>query len=230
MFPETDELRDIHALMGNPWWPPAPGWWLLLGAVALLALALWRFDLVWRLSVPIPMITLGSWRLDASRKLRRLRRNAETASVRESASELSELLRRIAMARHGRAACAGLHGTDWLGWLADNDPKGFDWRSRGRLLLDLPYAPPSNDDADRRALLELIDAVIDWVVAGDPKSVTMASKSDSTSDSKSQPVMQTARSASWLAKPFSLLSWRALVTRVGRRTGNLANTADRANG
>jgi hypothetical protein len=52
--------------------------------------------------------------------------------VKPVATEFSELLRRIAMARHGRTACAGLHGEDWLAWLTEHDPKGFDWRRDAR--------------------------------------------------------------------------------------------------
>lgn len=169
MFPEPTQLRDIDAALGNPWWPLAPGWWLLLAALVLLALALWRFDLLWRLRVPIPLITLGSWRWDAGRALRRLRYKASTTSIKDTAAGLSELLRRIAMARHGRNACAGRHGEDWLAWLAEQDPKGFDWRAHGRLLLAAPYAPPARTEADLNTLLRLIDAAMEWVVAGRPK-------------------------------------------------------------
>ena len=37
-------LRDIHLAPATPWWPPAPGWWLVFGAIAL-ALAAWVFFL-----------------------------------------------------------------------------------------------------------------------------------------------------------------------------------------
>ena len=195
MFPEATQLRDIDAFLGNPWWPPAPGWWLLLAALALLALALWRLDLVWRLRVPIPLITLGSWRWDAGRELRQLRRNAAAASVKDTASELSALLRRIAMARHGRNACAGLHGEYWLAWLAEHDPKGFDWRDQGRLLLAAPYAPPAGTEAELHVLLRLIDAAMDWVVAGQPKPVRV----DSGSPSR--------RAVERLLAPFSRPGW-----------------------
>ena len=176
MFAEANQFRDIDAALGNPWWPLAPGWWLLLAGLVLLALALWRFDLVWRLRLPIPMVTLGSWRWEAGRELRRLRRDATSASIKHSAAELSELLRRIAMARHGRGACAGLHGTDWLGWLATHDPKGFDWLGRGKLLLNAPYAPAARAETERAVLIGLIDAAMEWVVAGDPKPARASSR------------------------------------------------------
>ena len=191
MFPEAENLRDIHEVMGNPWWPPAPGWWLLLAAVCLLALTLWRFDRIWRLRIPIPLLTLGSWRLDAARALRKLRRDLRRRPTKESASELSELLRRIAMASHGRGACAGLHGDDWLVWLSDMDPKGFDWHSRARLLLDAPYAPPGADEADLKTLATLLDAAMDWVAAKDVKPRPKAKS-------------RAARRRSWL-KPWT---WR----------------------
>ena len=32
-------LRDIHGLDAVPWWPIAPGWWLIAGVLVLLVLA-----------------------------------------------------------------------------------------------------------------------------------------------------------------------------------------------
>ncbi|KAA6184339.1 DUF4381 domain-containing protein [Thiohalocapsa marina] len=164
---EPQALRDIHAVMGNPWWPLAPGWWLLFAALLLLALVLWRVDGAWRVRFPLPVLTLGSWRQEAARVLRRLRREANHAAPKATASELSELLRRIAMARHGRAACAGLHGADWLRWLSAHDPRGFDWVAEGDLLLHAPYAPPADVAAERAALRRLIDAAMAWVGTAD---------------------------------------------------------------
>ncbi len=36
-------LRDIHVPADPSWWPPAPGWWVLAGVLAvLIVLALWQ--------------------------------------------------------------------------------------------------------------------------------------------------------------------------------------------
>lgn len=166
---DPSQLRDIHVQMGYLWWPPAPGWWLLAGALVLLGLALWRYDPRWRLYVPLPVITLGTWRWEAAQGLRALRGRLAREPVKPIAAELSELLRRIAMTRHGRAACAGLHGDAWLGWLTDNDPKGFDWRHDGAALLTAAYAQPAAANAQREAIRRLLDAAMEWVAAPDPK-------------------------------------------------------------
>jgi hypothetical protein len=164
--PGLGPLRDIRGIEGVPWWPLADGWWILVGALVLIGLAAWHWRVVLRLRVPIPFITLGSWRWDAAAALRDLRRRARAGqAAKTTAGELSELLRRIAMARLGRSACAGLVGDGWLGWLAENDPKGFPWRERGRALLEAPYAPPvrAGDRGQPDSLLELIDAAYAWV-------------------------------------------------------------------
>lgn len=167
------QIRDIHGFEGVPWWPPGPGWWAMAVGLILLTWLAWRFRSTLRLRIPIPVITLGDWRWDAARQLRVLRRQVrrDELGLKEAAGSVSELLRRIAMARLGRAACAGLTGTDWLGWLQANDPNRFDWAGRGRLLLDAPYAPPVDADAKshRADLIALIEATHDWVATEQPK-------------------------------------------------------------
>ena len=161
MTPEslTNRLHDIHELDPVGIWPLAAGWWLIIAALVLLVLlviAVRRYRPDWQRFLP-----RYSWTREAERELTRLRERVAHADVKTLASELSELLRRIAIARCGRDRCAGLHGDSWLDWLADHDPEGFDWRSRGRVLLDLPYAPPGELD-QQPELNHLIDAALVW--------------------------------------------------------------------
>jgi hypothetical protein len=157
----SDTLRDIHGLDGVPWWPPAPGWWYVLGAIALvpvlIAAGYW-------LTYHGPWL---GWRSDARRKLAALRRALPKGSPREVAGELSELLRRIAMARSGRRTAAGLTGETWLNWLAEMDTSGFDWEERGQLLLKAPYMPPTIE-VERREVAALIRAATRWIDATRP--------------------------------------------------------------
>jgi hypothetical protein len=159
----TDSLRDIHGLDTVPWWPPAPGWWVVIGVLAVtaaLGVVLYR----WAYRDP-----LASWRKDARRRLRALRKALDTEDSRKVAGQLSELMRRIAMARLGRRPTAGLTGDEWLGWLARNDPSGFDWRGRGQLLLVAPYMPPHHTVA-RVDIDGLIRAGLRWIDSTEPAS------------------------------------------------------------
>lgn len=164
---QAQRLRDITDMTPVPWWPPALGWWLIFGALLLVILAIWRWRVPLSLRVPIPGVTLGTWRWEAAAALRELRRNASSGQdTKATASQLSELLRRIAMARLGRPACAGLTGQSWLDWLAAKDPSGFPWGERGRVLIVAPYAPP---DSAATELLPLIEAAEGWVRAREPR-------------------------------------------------------------
>ncbi|MFQ5642769.1 MAG: DUF4381 domain-containing protein [Thiogranum sp.] len=150
-------LRDIQGLDEISWWPLAGGWWLLalllivlLFALGSLVRNLWRYP-------------AGSWRRPAWQQLRTLRQQAYRMPAQQFAGELSELLRRIAIARLGRARAAGLSGERWLAWLQEHDPAGFDWSRHGRPLLTLPYAPPEQGKDNGRQLLPLLDAAFAWV-------------------------------------------------------------------
>jgi len=178
----TLQLRDIRGLDPISWWPPAPGWWLLVGSMLLLLYLGWRWRASLRVRIPpFPVLRIGNWRWDAARQLRDLRQRALTQDPKHTASELSELLRRVAMARLGRDACAGLTGAAWLAWLADQDPNHFDWRTQGQPLLDAPYAPPATHPArppgrgepagSRGEWLDLIDATYQWVLVEEGRRV-----------------------------------------------------------
>ena len=96
MNPElATQLRDISGLDAIPWWPLATGWWLL--AALLVALVFALISLLRNLR----HYPAGSWHRDAWKQLRDLRQRAPSMSVDELASDLSELLRRIAVARLG---------------------------------------------------------------------------------------------------------------------------------
>ena len=95
-------LRDVHEGLAPAWWPPAPGWWMVLGAV--VAVAAWF-----------------AWRA-----LRRRRRRAmilrlfdetvaQAATPSLQVAAMSELLRRAARRKHANADT--LDGDDWLRFL-----------------------------------------------------------------------------------------------------------------
>ena len=151
------DLRDWHLPEALPWWPPAPGWWLLaaLGLILLLVL-LWRRLQRWRRAAPARR---------ALRDLARLRGGpANAADLRAYAAALSGLLRRLALVRYPRHRVAGLSGPAWLDFLdATGGGTGFR-EGPGRVLGTLPFSEAASDHAgvDPGALADLVER---WIAA-----------------------------------------------------------------
>lgn len=133
-------LRDIHVPEAPGFWPPAPGWIVLCGFVAVLGLAAavmaarrWR---------------AGRFRRQALASLQSLHaRHVAGAPDTEIAIELSALIRRVALARCPREEVAGLTGDRWLAWLEATLP-GIGASAR-TALLDAPYARRCRFDVAR---------------------------------------------------------------------------------
>lgn len=101
-------LRDIHMPEAVPFWPLAPGWWILIGlAAALVAAAAW---VAWHRHTRL--------RREARRELDRLSvAFAETGDRVALAAGVSALLKRVALARFDPDRVAALHGESWTGFL-----------------------------------------------------------------------------------------------------------------
>ena len=96
-----DNLREIILPPQVPWWPPAPGWWILFGILAVVAvIAAFRFWRGWR---------AGAYRRAALREL------AAAGNV----AAIAEILKRTALVAYSRTDVASLSGSAWLAWLAE---------------------------------------------------------------------------------------------------------------
>lgn len=95
-------LRDVQEGVAPAWWPPAPGWWLVLGVVVLVAV-------------------LFAWRTARRRRRRaailRLFDDAvdRAGTPSQQVAAMSELLRRAA--RRKNASADTLEGEAWLRFL-----------------------------------------------------------------------------------------------------------------
>lgn len=103
MSPDPTSLDRLHDLVlppAAPWWPLAPGWYVLFGLL-LLSVG-W---LAWR--------GWQRWRADAYRRaaLREL-------AALQGAPQVAELLRRTALAVVPRPVVAAMTGTRWADWLS----------------------------------------------------------------------------------------------------------------
>ncbi|MCB1850406.1 MAG: DUF4381 domain-containing protein [Gammaproteobacteria bacterium] len=150
LTPETLPLREFHLPDPISWWPPAPGWWGVLLLCLLLAVT-FRAVRHSRRRGELKRASLA--RLEQINE--QFRRDADTARL---ATELSVLLRRIALSLYPRQQVAALTGDAWLGFLDEHlavNGGGSTFREGvGRVLCDAPYNPDCTVDAN--ALIELI--------------------------------------------------------------------------
>jgi hypothetical protein len=140
--PWMANLTEIGTPDPVGWWPPAPGWYLLAGLLALIVLRLaWRRFRRWQ---------SNAYRRDAVRELRTI---AESGA--SGLSDLPELLKRVALVAYPRSDVAALSGDAWLHFLDRTlDTVEFS-QGAGRLLPDLAYTSPALGDREVRALIDL---------------------------------------------------------------------------
>jgi len=125
------DLRDIHAAPLPGLWPPAPGWWVLAAVLlaVLTVLAVW-----------------GYRRYRAYRQKCQIMHEIEQITARYKkgntaifVTEISTLLRRVALRRYARAQVAPLTGAAWLRFLDDTGGEGEFEKGVGRILEVGPY-------------------------------------------------------------------------------------------
>ena len=117
-------LLDVHLGVVPAWWPPAPGWWMLLAVVLVFAgLSIWRSARRRHRRAAILNIFVAAVE------------GADTPSQQVAA--MSELLRRAARRTHPGADT--LQGSEWLGLLDDGMPQPVFSAGAGALLREGGY-------------------------------------------------------------------------------------------
>jgi hypothetical protein len=95
-----DRLHDLALPPQVSWWPPAPGWYVVI-ALALIATA-------W-----LALRLLRRWQANAYR-----RAALHELKSLDTPAAIAELLRRTALAVSPRSSVAEKSGSAWLDWLA----------------------------------------------------------------------------------------------------------------
>ena len=115
-----ERLADIETLPPVSWWPPAPGWYLVMAAVLVLGVT--ALVAVWRRRQG------NAYRAAALGELNRV--------VREPAGlpRIAQILKRTALVRMPRQNIAGLSGEEWLHWLQQSG-NGVTFTDKSRQLL-----------------------------------------------------------------------------------------------
>ncbi|CEG58917.1 DUF4381 domain-containing protein [Legionella fallonii] len=128
---ELTQLKDIHLPDSIGWWPLAPGWYVVMLMILVMAIVFAYF--------------LRKRRRDALAKNQALEllKNYTIQYEKERNAQLtsaciSELLRRVALVYYPRSAVASLHGDGWIEFL-NKTGNGVDFYSVKSMLLDSPF-------------------------------------------------------------------------------------------
>jgi hypothetical protein len=146
------DLKDIHEPEAIGWWPPAIGWWLLAITIPLLIVLLaWLYK---RLTRKTAIKT-------ASKILAQIKQDTEQDN-HQKLSDLSVLIRRVAISVSPRDKAAGLTGRQWLAFL-DTSVTGMPFSEGiGQLLADAPYRKTQLTELEISQLITLCE---DWLKA-----------------------------------------------------------------
>jgi len=139
-----DNLQDIVTPPPAPWWPPAPGWYLV--ALLLVLLSGW---LVWR---AVEHYRSNCYRREALATLDRV----------DSSAALPELLKRTALSAWPREVVASLSGEAWHSLLDRSGNTTVFSDQLGPLLDNLAYDPQA--DLDPESVMCLKQAVRQWII------------------------------------------------------------------
>lgn len=156
-----DQLQPLIAPAPVPWWPPAPGWWLLALLLPLLLWGLWRQ----RRWLPLRRRTkaaekpLDPLRLAALEELARLDKPYSGAPAGVWLQQLNVLLKRLCRAHYPDANSHTLSGRAWLAFLDSRCPAAG--LTRWMILVDGGYRPQCR--LDDQAVDGLQQAVDIWI-------------------------------------------------------------------
>lgn len=134
------QLRDIHTAPPVPWWPPAPGWWV----VALLGLAV----LVW-----FGRQLLARYRVHQRRQqmlgwVDHLNATVDPHKDPQAyLATLNRVFKVVALRAFPEQQCAGMAGHEWTNFLQQN----LNAKQSGEALSVLasgPYSPAPQFDSD----------------------------------------------------------------------------------
>lgn len=120
-------LRDLALPPDIPFWPPAPGLWIVAAAcLAMLGVLAWR---------AVQRYRAAAYRRAAIAELETLSAGIEQSGP-DAVAHISAVMKRVAMVEYGRDQIASLSGQAWADFVAHEASTGFDPATIHRLLTE----------------------------------------------------------------------------------------------
>ncbi len=157
-----DKLRDIHLPEPIDSFPYAPGWWILLGILLLVAgyfvYQKIKYERAIRLLKP------------ARKEISTLRAISDSALNSHSVSQLLALLKRVCLIYFPRNQVASISGAQWLQFLNKQSEANFFSEAEIDLVGNAPYQrSPSIDTQVWSELLSSSEACIEEIIRREAK-------------------------------------------------------------
>jgi len=134
------DLRDIHEPDPISFWPPAPGWWIML-LFAIMAIFLLRW---WLKRDKSPR-----YKKLANEALKNITTNYEVQrNGYKAAGEISELIRKVMVLTDDRSEVAGMIDEEWLSYLDSKSGTDSFTKGAGRVLTTAIYQKESDIDVE----------------------------------------------------------------------------------
>lgn len=157
--PSQLPLRDIHLPGQIPFWPPAPGWWILAALVLGSVIGGW---LLYRRHAEMKRSATRLARIELQQIISRYESDRDALDLLR---QLSVLLRRLSISLFPRTEVASLTGQAWLEFLDRQSRLEQFSTGTGRLLAEAPYRREVSS-AEAEQVLGFCRQWIDAVAAG----------------------------------------------------------------
>ena len=133
------QLRDIHGAPEAPWWPPAPGWWILAGiAILVLFMILRRIRAAYRIRQRknrlLGLLDTMGGDVDPG------------TNPQAYVSSLNRILKIVAIRAFPGEHCAALQGDSWTRFVGEKLAENAD-AAHLAVLSSGPYEPVPAFDA-----------------------------------------------------------------------------------
>jgi hypothetical protein len=148
-----ENLHDLVMPVPVPWWPPAPGWFIV-SAVLVMVLGWWLIR-------AIQQWQSNSYRREALVLL---------GKIDGSGAELPILIKRVALSAYPRERVASLTGEEWLAFLDQTGHTDAFSAGAGRWLARVAYEPQLTASLSPTELNGLRTAVRDWILRHQPET------------------------------------------------------------
>ncbi len=161
----TLQLEDIHLPQQPGFWPPAPGWWLLLAL--LLGLALLAARKV------RSMLQQRKQQRAVEATLQRLRRELDSGNPQQAITDINVFLRKMALTHYPGEDIASLTGRQWLEFLDRSGHTTEFTRGAGAILAEGPYRAEPPATLDKAALIKAVEQWIKRAAKARPETTPL---------------------------------------------------------